>query len=646
MVLLDLVFHYGGQWVKKPLIAYSRKFWHIKKGFDSKLLSYNDLVDEYVSNLGYIGVQQLVVNGPSGSYYEIEGDYGIRTLLDIVNEQFNVINIFAVEDCESSIYVPNITHHNENAEPDELEAATDCDESDSCDDNENAVSSNYDCDTLEKLFKQKKRDINDKLTNYTELDRSMTFKDIAEARKVIIMYALAHGYGLEQVKSDPTRHRYICEVGCPFVCHISRNTSGGGAEFRTLHSKHTCEPAYESHRVNSKTIAEYFKRGLQENPTIKVKEMRASLKAAFNVNVSESKCRRAKRLILENPKGSFTDEYNKLVAYVNELKCSNPGSDVVVNLSKDALAEGKRRFLRMYKCFHAMKMGFKSELRPFIGLDETFLKWKVKGQLLVGVGQDSANHFYPLAWAIVDKETKVTWMWFLTLLQMSLDLKMGEGITFISDMQKGLIDSISGVLPEAHHRFCVRHIEAYWCKRWGSGEYKKYLWWAAWSTYEEDFQDQLKSMSQVDDDGKVVVEDLLRQKPIIEMLEEIRIKVMNMLNDNEAEVMGWGGEYSPKTLNLYNQFMRIAQKCHVNGSADQGYEVTEGSDRHIVNLGAKKCTCRTWDLCGIPCPHAICALLYKKQDPLSEIHWFLSKEAYLQTYSHKLQPVRGEKSGR
>ncbi|XP_070021656.1 uncharacterized protein [Nicotiana sylvestris] len=380
MVLLDLVFHHGGKWVKKPLIVYSRKFRHIKKSFDSDLLSYNDLMDEYVSILGYIVVQQLIVNGPSGSYYEIE------------------------EECEPSINVPNIIHHNEHDEPDELEVATDCDESDTCDESENVISSGYECDTLEKLFNQKKRDINDELTDYKELNMSMTFKDIAEARKVINMYALANGYGLEQVKSDPTRFRYIYEAGCPFVCHISRNTLGGGAEFRTLHSEHTCEPAYENHRVNSKTIAEYFKRGLHKNPTIKVREMRAILKAAFNVNVSELKCKRAKRLILENLEGSFTDEYNKLVAYVNELKFSNPGSDVVVNLSKDALAEGRRRFLRMYIYFHAMKMGFKSGLRPFIGLDETFLKGKVKGQLLVAVGQDSANHFYPLAWAIMIKK--------------------------------------------------------------------------------------------------------------------------------------------------------------------------------------------------------------------------------------------------
>ncbi|XP_070010837.1 uncharacterized protein [Nicotiana sylvestris] len=234
-----------------------------------------------------------------------------------------------------------------------------------------------------------------------------------------------------------------------------------------------------------------------------------------------------------------------------------------------------------------MKSLFKSDLRPFVGLDGTFLKGKAKGQLLVVVGQDSANHFYLLAWAIVDKETKLTSIF----------------------------------------------------------------------TYEEDFKDQIKNISQVDDDGKKVVEDLLKyppnywsraffdtvyknqsvdnnltesfnawilqagHKPISKMLEDIRIKVMNMVNEREAEVMIWGNEYNLKTMELYNQFMIIALKCHVNGNAYNGYEVTESSYRHIVNLRLKKCTCRSRDICGIPCPHAICALLHKKVDPLSQIHW-------------------------
>lgn len=64
------------------------------------------------------------------------------------------------------------------------------------------------------------------------------------------------------------------------------------------------------------------------------------------------------------------------------------------------------------------------------------MKGKCKGQLLVAMGQDSMNHFYPLAWAVLDKETSRTWNWFLQLLKASLDLNNGQGVTFISDMQK------------------------------------------------------------------------------------------------------------------------------------------------------------------------------------------------------------------
>ncbi|XP_059300213.1 uncharacterized protein LOC132052612 [Lycium ferocissimum] len=172
--------------------------------------------------------------------------------------------------------------------------------------------------------------------------------------------------------------------------------------------------------------------------------------------------KRANYMILEKLEGSFIDDYNKLEAYGQELRQSNPESDVVINISKDALEEGKRKSLRMYLCFNALKKGWKSGLRPLIGLDGTFLKGRVKGILLVALGQDSMNHFFPLAWAIVDKETSRTWSWFCELLKRSLDLKEGIGITFISDMQKGLVDAIDKILPEANHRFCVRHIESNW----------------------------------------------------------------------------------------------------------------------------------------------------------------------------------------
>ncbi|XP_019264320.1 PREDICTED: uncharacterized protein LOC109241948 [Nicotiana attenuata] len=262
----------------------------------------------------------------------------------------------------------------------------------------------------------------------------MSFKDIPEARKCIKLYCLANKVELEVVKSDKHRLRYECVPGCPFGCHISEEKGSPGVKIKTLNLEHECGPSYDNSRVDYTTIAHYFKKKLQDIPKFKVKEMRTDLKEAFEVNASKGKCKRAKRMVLEILDGSFTDGYKKLEAYANELRDSNPGSDVVINLSKEALAEGKRKFLRMYISFKAMKMGFKE------------------------------------AWEIVDKETKRTWNWFLGLLQHSLELQMGEGITFMSDMQK--------ILEE-------------------------------------------------------------RYKPIIGMLEGIRIKVMNQLREHEDLVTKW-----------------------------------------------------------------------------------------------------------
>ncbi|XP_009759261.1 uncharacterized protein LOC107830763 [Nicotiana tabacum] len=292
------------------------------------------------------------------------------------------------------------------------------------------------------------------------------------------------------------------------------------------------------------------------------------------------------------------------------------------------------------------------------------------------MAQDSVKYFYPLAWAVVDKETGRTWKWFMELLRNSLELEDGEGVTFMSDMQKGLLEAVSTVLPKANHRWCARHIEANWSKNWRGIEMKKLIWWCAWSTYEEEFKDQLKTLGAVHEDAarelihyppqywcrayfdtkcknhmvdnnftesfnKWILE--ARNKPIIKMLEDIRLKVMNLLNNREEECRNWKEEISPYAIELYNDYRVIAIECKVVFNGDYGYEVVEGKDKYIVNLELKKCTCRAWNLTGIPCPHAIKALMHDKQDPLSEVHWWYSKEAYMLAYMHKLQPVKGEK---
>ncbi|KAK4364992.1 hypothetical protein RND71_016350 [Anisodus tanguticus] len=163
----------------------------------------------------------------------------------------------------------------------------------------------YDSDELESLATQKKRSVTENLNDFRELVKGMIFKDIPEARRYCRLYSMINKVELVVEKSDTVRVRYSCAaVGC-FICHIT----GDGI---TVGGK------------------------LQDNPKYKVKEMRGDLLRVFELNASEGKCKKAKRAVLEIIEGSFTNNYNKLEAYANELRESNFESDVVINLSKEA----------------------------------------------------------------------------------------------------------------------------------------------------------------------------------------------------------------------------------------------------------------------------------------------------------------------
>ncbi|KAK4263778.1 hypothetical protein QN277_029151 [Acacia crassicarpa] len=189
--------------------------------------------------------------------------------------------------------------------------------------------------------------------------------------------------------------------------------------------------------------------------------------------VSKYKCKKAKRRIMQDMDGGFLDEFDKLEAYCNELKVSNPGSSVSVKLSPEALEQGRRVFRRMYVCFNSSKIGWKVGYRPFIGLDGTFFKGKARGISVTVVGLDANDSMYPIAFGLTKKETTVNWTWFIEWLKLSLELEEGGKVTIMPNMQKGLAQAVTDVLPLAEHRLCARHIYANWSKKWRGYELKK-----------------------------------------------------------------------------------------------------------------------------------------------------------------------------
>ncbi|KAK4373175.1 hypothetical protein RND71_008559 [Anisodus tanguticus] len=134
-----------------------------------------------------------------------------RRFFAMVNYDYNVINLFVVDDCELAIDVPNIRNYVvpsepnvaaaepnvETAEP-SLGVATDCSSTEDEDKNDSG-SSAYESDELYFFANQRRMNINDKLLDYKELGRCMTFKDIPEARKCLKLYSLDNKNELQEL---------------------------------------------------------------------------------------------------------------------------------------------------------------------------------------------------------------------------------------------------------------------------------------------------------------------------------------------------------------------------------------------------------------------------------------------------------------
>ncbi|KAK4280013.1 hypothetical protein QN277_011698 [Acacia crassicarpa] len=245
----------------------------------------------------------------------------------------------------------------------------------------------------------------------------------------------------------------------------------------------------------------------------------------------------------------------------------------------------------------------------------------------------------------------------------------------MSDMQKGLLQAVCDVLPLAEHRLCARHVYANWSKRWRGNEMKKKFFCCAWSTYKEQFNDNLKALEKVNKEAatavvsypikgwvraffssrclSMVVDNNISESfnawineyryfPIIKMIDGIRIKLMEKWAASERIVTSWKGNFSPKCTEFFDTNRYLSTKCSIFFNGDDGYEITEGNDRHIVDLSRKLCTCQAWVLTGIPCQHAICAMYHAKVEPTTQISKYYHRDTYLASYRTKFQPIRGQ----
>ncbi|ERN01386.1 uncharacterized protein LOC18429468 [Amborella trichopoda] len=504
-----------------------------------------------------------------------------------------------------------------------------------------------------------------------DLTVGQEFPDVKACRRALRDAAIALHFEIQTVKSDKTRFTAKCaSEGCPWRIHAAKLPGVPTFSIRTIHEGHTCGGiTHSGHQQASVAwVANSVEERLRENPSYKPKEILEDIHRSYGITLSYKQAWRGKERIMQAVRGSFEEGYRLLPAYCEQIRRTNPGSIAAVYGNPV-----DNCFQRLFVSFHASIYGFVNACRPLLGLDRTLLKSKYLGTLLFATGFDGDGQLFPLAFGVVDEETDDNWMWFLSELHNLLEVNTENmpRLTILSDRQKGIVDGVEANFPTAFHGFCMRHLSESFRKEFNNSTLVHLLWDAAYALTVIEFEAKIVEIEEISADAAYwirripprlwatayfegtrfghltanITESLnswileASGLPIVQMMECIRRQLMTWFNERRETSSSWVSILVPSAERRVADALDRARSYQVLRANEAEFEVISHEGTNIVDIRNRCCLCRGWQLYGLPCSHAVAALLSCRQNVHRFTESCFTVANYRKTYSQTIHPV-------
>jgi hypothetical protein len=127
------------------------------------------------------------------------------------------------------------------------------------------------------------------------------------------------------------------------------------------------------------------------------------------------------------------------------------------------------------------------------------------------------------------------------------------------------------------------------------------------------------------------------------MLETIFCKLVQRIENKQKEAEKWTGTICPKIRKKLDKFIEWSKPCEVLSAGNGQYRISSGEleKEYNVDLPGRTCTCRRWQISGIPCHHALAICRNDRINPESLVHKCYRIETYFQAYGYNMVPLRG-----
>ncbi|KAI3845365.1 hypothetical protein MKX03_001739 [Papaver bracteatum] len=506
--------------------------------------------------------------------------------------------------------------------------------------------------------------------NY-ELVVGQEFPDVKSCRRAVRNAAIALHFEIQTIKSDKTRFTSKCATeGCPWRVHAAKLPGVPTFTIRTINEGHTCGGITHlgHHQASVQWVANTVEQHLKENPECKPKDLLEEIYRTHGITLSYKQAWRGKERVMDAFRGSFEEEYRLLPQYCDQIKRTNPGS--IASVYGNPLDSC---FQRLFVSFQASIFGFVNSCRPLLGLDRTLLKSKYLGTILFATGFDGDGALFPLAFGVVDEESDDNWMWFLSELHNLLEVNTENMpmLTILSDRHKGIVEGVEANFPTAFHGFCMRYLSDCFRKEFNNTMLVNLLWEASWALTVVDFDAKIMEIEEISQDaarwirgippllwatahfqgsrfGQLtanIVESLnswiveASGLPIIQMMESIRRKLMTWFNERRETSMQWTTILVPSAERRVAEALERALSYQALRANEAEFEVISHEGTNIVDIRNRCCSCNGWQHYGIPCAHAVAALLSCRQNVHRFTESCFTVTTYRKAYSQTLHPV-------
>ncbi|RVW66338.1 hypothetical protein CK203_066281 [Vitis vinifera] len=268
-------------------------------------------------------------------------------------------------------------------------------------------------------------------------------------------------------------------------------------------------------------------------------------------------------------------------------------------------------FEQLFVAYSVSIQGFAMGCWPIIAIDSTHMSGPYRGALFSAIAYDANDSMFPLAFGVMSSKNYEDWSWFLQ----NLKKVVGDKEVFIIlDRHPTLFRSVPEVFGLENHTYCYHHLKENFSSFFnkhnirgnkGKENALQFLDSIAYARLEHDYNVSMFELRKYNDTLVAWVEE---NAPEYWTMSKFLKQRWDKMTTNLVELFNsWlRNERHHSICNFLMDHMAKLGSMLIKHKE----ELNNWKGRTFLNVDIMKrtCTCRSWEMLGIPCEHAVTAI--------------------------------------